>query len=271
MLLSSRVVVFYHVDMSLDLTVLGSGGYAPGRGKPVRNPAGYAVRAGDDVLLLDLGFGNVRQLARAGIRVEEVSDVFLSHLHPDHCGDLPALLFAYRGPEKPRGKRLRVWGPTGARAFVAALCSAWSPWLDPRGFALEVRELADGGEALGVDWLLEARSVPHSAPALAYRVSRGNASLVYSGDMERDAGFARFAKGCDLLLIECTSGADDARPGHLSARQALEISRASGAAKTLLSHLSDESAAEAQRLIAGDPRVALAKDLLRRKIHANGS
>jgi ribonuclease BN (tRNA processing enzyme) len=254
--------------MSLELTVLGSGNYAPGRGKTVRNPAGCAVRAGDDLLLLDLGFGNVRQLARAGLRAEEVSDVFLSHLHPDHCGDLPALLFAFHGGPhpKPNRERLRVWGPAGTRELVAGLCRAWKPWLDPRGYALEVRELAGGGEALGLGWVVEARSVPHTTSALAYRVSRGSSSLVYSGDMEYDPGFALFAASCDLLLIECTSDADDAVPGHLSPRQALELSRESGAGKTLLTHLSDGSAAAAARLIAGDPCVALAKDLMRRKI-----
>lgn len=248
------------------MTVLGSGGYAPGRGKEVRNPAGFAVRAGDDVVLLDIGFGNVRQLARAGIAAEEVSDVFLTHLHPDHCGDLPALLFVLHGGTTPRAKRLRVWGPAGTRALVAALCKAWQPWLDPRGYALEVRELADGGEALGIGWVVEAHSVPHSSPALAYRLSRGSANLVYSGDMEHDPSFARFATACDLLLIECTTDADDAQAGHLSARQALELSRASGAGKTLLTHLCDASAAAAEKLIAGDPCVELAKDLMRRKV-----
>jgi ribonuclease BN (tRNA processing enzyme) len=251
--------------VSLELTVLGSGGYAPGRGKTVRNPAGYAVRAGDDVVLLDLGFGNVRQLARAGIRTEEVSDVFLTHLHPDHCGDLPALLHLFHRGCKPRAQRLRVWGPAGTRALVAALCRAWEPWLDPHGYALEARELAHGGEALGIGWVVEAHSVRHSAPALAYRLSRGSSSLVYSGDMEHDPGFARFAVSCDLLLIECSAGSDGAQAGHLSARQAVELSRAAGAGKTLLTHLSDESASEAERLIAGDPCVALAKDLMRRK------
>jgi ribonuclease BN (tRNA processing enzyme) len=250
----------------LELTVLGSGGHAPERGKHVRNPAGYAVRAGDDVVLLDLGFGNVRQLARAGIRVEEVSDVFLTHLHPDHCGDLPALLSALRGSSaKPGAGRLRVWGPAGTRALVGDLCRAWAPWLDPHGYALEVRELVNGGEAEGIGWVVEAHSVPHTTPALAYRLSRGSSSLVYSGDMERDPGFARFAAACDLLLIDCSCDADDALPGHLSARQAVELSRAAGAGKTLLTHLSDESSAAAERLIAGDPCVALAKDLMRRK------
>ncbi len=268
MLLYMCVQSILSFAMSLELTVLGSGNYVPGRGKDVRNPAGYAVRAGDDLILLDLGFGNVRQLARAGLRAEDVTDVFLTHRHPDHCGDLPALLFAFHGGPhpKPRRERLRVWGPAGTSELVAGLCRVWKPFLDPRGYALEVRELAGGGEVQGVGWVVEAHSVPHTTPALAYRISRGSSSLVYSGDMEHDPDFARFAASCDLLLIECTSGADDAVPGHLSASQAIALSREARAGETLLTHLSDSSAASAERLIAGDACVSLAKDLLRRKI-----
>lgn len=252
--------------MGLELTVLGSGSYAPGRGKKVRNPAGYAVRAGKDLLLLDLGFGNVRQMVRAGLDPRDVTDLFLTHRHPDHCGDLAALLALFHGEATPKEQLLRVWGPAGTRELVAGLCRVWKPWLDPRGYALEVRELSDGVEIQGVGWVLETRSVPHTTPALAYRLSRGSASLVYSGDMEHDPGFARFAVSCDLLLIECTSGADDAVPGHLSPREALAIARDARAGRTLLTHLTDESAEEAERLIAGDPCVALARDLMRRRI-----
>ncbi len=252
--------------MSLELTVLGSGAYAPGREGKVRNPAGYAVRAGDDLVLLDLGFGNVRQLARARLDPSEVSDLFLTHAHPDHCGDLPALLFLFRSGPKPRSGRLRVWGPAGTRALVAGLCRVWTPWLDPRGYALEVRELSDGGEVQGLGWVVEAKSVPHTTRALAYRMSRGSASLVYTGDMEYDPSFARFAASCDLLLVECTCAEDDAIPGHLSPRQALQIARDSRCGRALLTHLSDASAAAAARLLAGEPRAELARDLMRRRI-----
>ncbi len=252
--------------MSLELTVLGSGNYAPGRGAGVRNPAGYAVQAGPAVLLFDLGFGNVRQLARAGHDLNAVSDLFLTHVHPDHCGDLPALLFAFRYDYRPLGGRLRIFGPAGTKALVRALAKAWEPWLDPKSYGLEVRELPDGGEVAGPDWVVEARAVPHTAPALGYRVTRGAASLAYTGDMEYDAGFARFASACDLLLVEATLGEDDKIPGHMTPRQAIELAKASRCGAALLTHLSEESASEAARLIKGVPRVALAKDLLRRRI-----
>jgi len=252
--------------MSLELTVLGSGNYAPGRGRVVRNPAGYAVKAGRALLLLDVGFGNVRQLARAGLRPDDVTDVLLTHLHPDHCGDLPALLFARRYQEGPKPLRLRVWGPKGTRALVKALCAAWEPWLNPRGYALEARELSDGGKVQGLGWVAEAKAVPHTAPALAYRVSRGSKSLVYTGDMEYDPALASFAAGCDLLVIESTCDQDDECDGHLSPRKALALVEASRCSRAILTHLSDSSAAAAARITKGSARVSLARDLMRRRL-----
>src|SRR5579883_715549 len=104
--------------MGMELIVLGSGSAFPG-GDPARNPAGYALRLDKQkTVLFDLGFGDLRQLWRAGESVESVTDVFCSHRHPDHIGDLPALLFTLRYDAKPRSGRLRLWGPSGFSSFI---------------------------------------------------------------------------------------------------------------------------------------------------------
>lgn len=254
--------------MSLELTVLGSGHFAPERGGAARNPAGHAVRCGRALLLLDLGFGNVRRLAQAGLDPAEVTDVFLTHRHPDHCGDVPALLSLLRVSGGPRGGRLRLWGPSGTRALVDRLCAAWEPWLQPkRGWVFEVRELRPGDEAAGADWVLEAAAARHTTPALAYRVTRGAASLCYTGDSEYDPALARFAAACDLFLIEATCAEDDRVEGHMTPREALALAAESRCREALLTHLSGSSAEEASRLLKkGRGRAALARDLLRRRI-----
>lgn len=254
--------------MSLELTVLGSGHYAPESGAAARNPAGYAVRCGEAVLLLDLGFGNLRRLVQAGLAPESVTDLFLTHRHPDHCGDVPALLSVLRARGGPRSRRLRVWGPAGTAALLRRLCAAWEPWLEPkRGWALETRELRDGSEACGPDWVVEACAARHSTPALAYRLTRGAASLVYTGDSEYDERLAGFAAACDLLLVEATCAEDDRVPGHMTPREALALAARSRCGEALLTHLSAASAAEAARLLrARRPRATLARDLLRRRL-----
>ncbi len=248
----------------MELTVLGSGSFALPRGarKKVRNPAGYAVRLRGGILLFDLGFGNVRQLARAGLDPSAVTDAFFTHRHPDHTADLAALLFLFRYDAAPRAGKVRLWGPPGFRAFVKKLSRAYDPWLTPRGYRLEIRELRDGSRAEGAGWRVDCLSVRHSTPTLAYRLSSGARSLVYSGDTGPARRLPDFARGCGLFLLEATLGEGESHPGHLNPRQALAAFRASGARKGLFTHLSLASERGLRRLLKPGSRARLARDLM---------
>lgn len=249
----------------LELVVLGSGCFAPG-GSPsaVRNPAGYALRRGDEVFLFDLGFGNLRQLARAGLDPGQVGHVFLTHRHPDHVGDLAALLFYYRYDGRPRAGRLRLYGPRGFRSFVERLIKAHHPWLKPRGFQLDVLELEEPAVVRGPGWRVLGREVPHSTEALAYRFEAAEGSVCYSGDTAWDKGLAAFAQGCDLLVLECTQPDGARSSGHLRVSEALALARMTGARRTLFSHLSPASEKALRRRVGG--RMSLARDLQRIRI-----
>lgn len=254
----------------MELVVLGSGCFTwrsppPGvRRTVVRNPAGYAVRLGRgrQILLFDLGFGNLRQLSRAGLDPAEVTHVFLSHRHPDHVGDLAALLFYFRYDRRPAAGRLRLYGPRGIRSFVERLARAHHPWVRPRGYSLSVEELEERSVTRGEGWRVLAREVPHTTEALAFRLESAEGSLCYSGDTGYDPGLARFAAGVDVFLVECTLPESSRSPGHLKASQAVELGRLSGARRVLLTHLSPAS----ERALAGlksGGRVRKAADLLR--------
>jgi ribonuclease BN (tRNA processing enzyme) len=130
-----------------------------------------------------------------------------------------------------------------------------------------VRELQPGGEAAGEDWVREAAAARHTTPSLAYRLTRGGASLAYTGDSEYDPSLARFAAACDLFLVEATLAEDDVAPGHMTPRQALALAAESRCGEALLTHLSPASAEEAQRLLRkARVRASLARDLLRRRL-----
>ncbi|MBI4348056.1 MAG: ribonuclease Z [Elusimicrobia bacterium] len=244
--------------------VLGSGAFAPGpgeRGARVRNPAGYALETPEGVLLFDFGFGNLRQLYRAGLESRRVSHAFFTHRHPDHCGDLAALLFHLHYDAKPVSGELRVYGPEGFRAFWERLRKAYGPWLEPQGYRLTVAEVSPARPVEGPGWRVACRPVPHPTPAVAYRLDSERASLCYTGDTGFDAGIADFARGVDLFVLECTLPDRARYKGHLRVADALRLARAARAKRTLLSHLSEASAAEAKgRLPAG---VGLARDLQR--------
>lgn len=251
----------------LELVVLGSGASAPARDpRKVRNPAGYAVLAGRETLLFDLGFGNLRQMARGGLDPASVTDVFISHRHPDHVGDLAALLFYYRYERRPRSGRLRVFGPPGFASFLKSWRRSFSPWLDPRGYRLQVRELAEGGGVRGSGWTVGAYRSLHNTESLAYRLEAGNKSLVYSGDTGYDTGLAAFARGCDLFLLECSLGRSERYAWHLNASQALDLIRLSGCRRALLTHLGQAALADVRGMLRASAVPAEpACDLLRVK------
>lgn len=248
-----------------EFVVLGSGGFSPakeGEGT-LRNPAGYALRLDDEVVLFDFGFGNLRQLVRAGLDPDAVGTVFFTHRHPDHVGDLAALLFRWRYEGRPRKGKLRLFGPRGFKSFVARLERAYHPWLKPRGWTMEAADLADRAVVKGEGWKVLCREVPHTTEALAYRLEAGERSVVYTGDTGWDAGLARFAGDATVFAVEATLHDDERMEGHLRVREAMDLGAASKAKTVLLTHLTSRSEKGLSRRLAAAPGFRAAEDLMR--------
>ena len=253
----------------LELVVLGSGSFAPAIGEApadVRNPAGYALRVDDDLLLFDFGFGNLRQLFRANLNPASVTHAFFSHRHPDHVGDLPALLFYLRHAHKPSSGKLGLYGPRGFKAFVGRLMKAHHPWLSPRGYGIEIRELEDRESVGKKRWKVSCREVPHSTEALAFRLDSSSGSFCYTGDTGFDPGLCLFAKDADLFVLECSLPDHKKFPHHLQVSQAMTLFKHSGAKRGLLSHFSQASYADLRKKLGRNSGMKPAQDLMRIKI-----
>ncbi len=254
------------MDKGFTFSVLGSGCFSAQSSGAVRNPAGYALTRGDQTLLFDFGFGNFRQLVRAKINPDTISHAFFSHRHPDHVGDLAALLFYYRYHGLPRKNKLNLFGPRGFKSFFERLTRAHQPWLRPRGFRIEVSELEEKSAVRGEGWRVVCREVPHTTEALAFRYESKSGSVCYTGDTTFDPGIARFAQEVDLFVVECTVADGSKTDGHLRVSEALELARLSKAKKTLLTHLSNESEKGLAARIKKLPRIRIAEDLLKVRI-----
>src|SRR6478735_5268160 len=95
--------------VSVRITVLGCSGSVAGPDSPA---SGYLLTAPDTPpVVIDFGPGVLGALQRYA-DPGEVS-IFLTHLHADHCLDLPGLLVWRRyHPMKPAGRAL-MYGPSG--------------------------------------------------------------------------------------------------------------------------------------------------------------
>jgi len=144
----------------VQITVLGSGSAQPTHR---RASAGYLVEWPGGALLLDAAAGTYMRALRAGLDPRCLRALVLSHLHPDHTADLPALFWARRqtpGLATP----LEIVGPDGTAELLSRVQALYGSWLDvPREASPFPWEL-DG-------LLVQAFPARHSAEAVCLRLT----------------------------------------------------------------------------------------------------
>ena len=217
----------------MEVTLLGSGTAIPDaqRGSP-----GIAVSVDGWNIFLDCGSGSLYRAARFGVPVDQVDCVFLSHLHPDHSGDLVPLLFALRNPELERQKDLTVLGPEGLHEFFGNLEKVYGDWVQPEGYRLDIQSLNTGKRSFGT-WRIRVCPVNHGPPALACEITDSQGRrLVYSGDTDYCPPLAAFARDADLVIMECSFPEGTEHTGHLTPSKAGKMAREAGCRKLLLTH-----------------------------------
>ncbi len=217
------------------LTTLGTGTIAL---SPGRSCAGYLVEHAEVRLLLDCGSGVTRRLAELALPWPAITHVALTHFHIDHHGDLPTLIFAWKyGLLPPRSAPLDLVGPVGTADLMQRLAAAHGTWVLEPGFPLRVVEIAPGAPlALAEGVALEALKVPHTAESVAYSVTAGAHRLVYTGDTGFDPALAAWARGCDLLLCECSLPEAMAIPEHLTPERCGELAELASPRRLVLTH-----------------------------------
>jgi len=102
---------------------------------------------------------------------------------------------------------------------------------------LDLVELGpDEAHDLGDGVVLETCATPHTDGSLAFGVRTSSGRVVYTGDTGPSEALAEFARGCDLLITECSLPDARAIDTHLSPASAAALVRAAGAARVVLTH-----------------------------------
>jgi ribonuclease Z len=199
------------------VTLLGTGSPIPepGRVAPVlphdRMNAMTLVRAGQEVLLFDVGRGVVERLSQAGVKGREITSIFLTHFHSDHIVGLPDLWLTSRltlswgGRTEPMG----VIGPTGAKDLVDNLVRAYAPDVSARPDQPHIDLVGHDFDKDGVVFdrsgvKVTAFTVDHgpAKPAVGYRIDYNGRSVLISGDTRLNQNVIKYGAGVDLLLHE---------------------------------------------------------------------
>ena len=215
------------------LTVVGC---SPAWPNPGGAQSGYLI---DGRLLLDCGPGVLARLREQNGAWPTVDAIVITHFHLDHWGDVVPWVW---GRMFGLGRDLRqpeLWvPPDGSRELELFGETFGTPWMFERTF--DVREYEDGQpfQAGALD-LLPIRLPHYTLRTYGVRVSNGSQTLAYSGDSGPSERLAELAHDADLFVCEATLEHGDAEGeprGHLSADEAVQAFRDSGARRLLLTH-----------------------------------
>lgn len=225
-----------------------------------RAPASVAIVTGGRLYLIDCPNGVAGQLAKAAIRLDQLSHVFVTHNHSDHVVDAGSLLVLAWGSGLKSSVTLH--GPPPLRQIVDLSLAASSydiavrmreegrPPLLP---LIHVQERTAAG-LVHQDGQVRVTSaaVDHYTvkPAFAYRFETPTRSIVISGDTTYSENLVRLARGADLLIHEAMylPGVDQLAGDNASLKQHLLRSHSTteqvglvaaraGVKKLVLSHL----------------------------------
>lgn len=155
-----RVDVTSRVSSNLSVTFLGTGASWP---TVERAPSAIAVKRGGEILLWDCGEGTQRQIQKSGLSYQQVTQIWLSHYHGDHCYGVPGLLKTMALNE--RTSPLWVYGPRGLGRIVAA-------WRELRGwpkeFPIHVTEVKAGDRVQKEGYEVQVYQGDHGIDNLAF-------------------------------------------------------------------------------------------------------
>ena len=221
----------------IQMQILGSGTCVPSL---ERGSCSALVRGGGALILIDVGPGTMGRLLAAGVGIDEIDVICLTHFHPDHCGELAAFIFSSKYPVWERTKPLTLVGGAGVTEFWEKLGRVWGSNLEMPEGCFRVIELGDEGVVdLGFPGLgLAYGPVNHKPESRAFRFTDGEGfSMVYSGDTDESPELEALASGADVLVIEASTPDGEKAPGHLTPSLAGEIARRAGVGQVVLTHI----------------------------------
>jgi ribonuclease BN (tRNA processing enzyme) len=244
--------------------ILGSGGP---RINPSRASSSYLLWVdGQARILVDMGGGAHRRFGESRAKLEDLWMVGISHLHPDHVSDLPALLWL---SHEVRKEPLKIFGPSGNHA-APDLATFLSRLFDEKAGAFPVLGSALGGSPVRPDTgratagsvrldsgvidaakagpspvfqrdgtTVTAQGIPHgNMQTLAYRVQVGKVSVVFSSDQNgTDPRFVEFAKGANVLIMHLAVAPGAGSSLHATPEVVGRIAKEAAVGQLVVSHI----------------------------------
>lgn len=213
-------------------------------------------------VMVDCVNNPIRRLEQINISFHDLTDMILTHFHPDHVSGVPLLLMDMwlQGRRKP----LNIYGLHYTLDRMERLMTMYS-WADWPGFFPVAFHRLPANEMTPVmeceEFIIFSSPVRHLIPTIGLRFEfkQSKKVLAYSCDTEPCEEVVHLAQGAELLIHEAAG----ASQGHSSAEQAGRIASQAEVDGLYLIHYPTGEYAdknileEAQRTYRGEVKLAI--------------
>lgn len=174
--------------MSFSVTILGSGAALP---TAHRKPTSQYIFCNERHILIDCGEGTQTQIRKAGIKLQKITHILISHLHGDHYFGLVGLLSTMHLLGRDQG--VTIYGPVELEQIVRLQLEVGHAKL---GFSLTFVPL-NGKEhrLLFEDKLIEIHTFPlkHKIPTNGFLIKEKPKERSIIGEALRESGVSLMA------------------------------------------------------------------------------
>ncbi len=247
------------------LVMLGTAAAVP---DAVHENTYMALDGAHGAILIDCAGNPIGRLQRAGIALNTLHAVIITHIHPDHSYGLPILLMGLwlLGRRTP----LTIYAPptTITRLKMIMEGFEWQEW--PNFFSVEFVPVALVGVVAVLendDFAINSVQGDHFVETIALKITvkATGHTLVYSSDTAPTPTIRELARGADVLVHEAAG----ATQGHSSAGMAGRQAREANVGKLILVHYQvyiDPLALLAEARAEFDGPIEVAEDFAEYKI-----
>ncbi|MHB8054952.1 MAG: MBL fold metallo-hydrolase [Candidatus Aminicenantales bacterium] len=243
--------------------VRGTSPVSPRRGTIYggHTPSALVRTAAEANIVVDAGTGLIpleRALASRGVNARGPVHIMLTHFHFDHISGLPFFKALYR-----KDADLRFYSAESLavlrRRLVGFMTAPYFPVeFEASPSRKEYRRLGPLPANIGGAFV-SSHPLNHPQGCAAYRIEEKGRSIVFATDTENsgfgvDARLAAFALGVDVLVYDATYSSSELAAGkkgwgHSTWAAGVDLARAAGAGRLILSHLNpDHSDADIARI-----------------------
>lgn len=193
---------------------------------------GIVLSTDQSLFVIDPGDGILRDLNKNFEKEEilKISDIFISHGHHDHIGGLWGLL-TYLSVMKKKSA-LNIHYPLGSIEITTILKAFMDVNKYSLSYSINLNVIVDESFFKRKKFKIQPFEVEHfdeidgkepfKVPALGYKFTYENKSILYGGDTAYCENIVKYTKGSDLAILE--AGAEhEGDKTHMTSSQAEKI------------------------------------------------